>query len=310
MSKKKSRVVFHKVHLRNFGATSAVVITDPNNTKRKEDFIKAWSSFDGFDYVFSDSIFPKDFDIEELLKDGTLKGEWHDYEHFGLTENMIGIALAHKKAWEFAWENVEGRRVLFLEDDARPSRELCELIFNGEYKKFIDDSEKYHSDIMWVGRTTHQIQGERYTDSLQKPNPFDGIGAHAYILDRSVLWKIRDDYKIDMPVDLYLDTLGPKMRGVFPYVYSPYFSLISQQSHMLDIQGTTWDSGFSQDDDTHPDFIYSTTSQVNRHFTKLLPQPWSHTSRFMYKYCEKKMREYKKWGVNWKWVKLKGSGLI
>ena len=106
-------------------------------------------------------------------------------------------------------------------------------------------------------------------------------------LDRSVLWKIRDDYKIDIAVDLYLDTLGPKINGDFPYVYSPYFSLISQQSHMLDIQGTTWDSGFSQNDDTHPDFIYSTTSQVNRHFTKLLPQPWSHTSRFMYKYCEK-----------------------
>ena len=34
---------------------------------------------------------------------------------------------------------------------------------------------------MWVGRTTHQIQGERYTDSLQKPNPFDGIGVYAYI---------------------------------------------------------------------------------------------------------------------------------
>ena len=48
----KSRVVTTKVHLRNFGATSAVVITD-QTIQRKEDFIKAWSPFDGFDYVFS-----------------------------------------------------------------------------------------------------------------------------------------------------------------------------------------------------------------------------------------------------------------
>ena len=71
-----------------------------------------------------------------------------------------------------------------------------------------------------------------------------------YILDRSVLWKITDDYKIDI-LPIYIDTLGPK---IVSFTTLPYFFDISTVTYVR-YTGTAWDSGFSQNDDTHPDFI-------------------------------------------------------
>lgn len=113
-----------KIDIRNLGSDKILVISDPNNKKRRNDFIKAWEHFDGFDYMFIDSVFPNDFKINQLLEDGTMSGEWIDLNlgkngQPGLTENMIGIGLAHLNAWKWADTYGHGRKFLILEEIGR-----------------------------------------------------------------------------------------------------------------------------------------------------------------------------------------------
>jgi GR25 family glycosyltransferase involved in LPS biosynthesis len=297
-----SRVIHYKVDLRGFGSSKIYVISDKMNVKRRMAFIEAWSHFDGFNYEFVDAIMPRDFNVNDLLDKGIMGGKWEDLEHFGLTNNIIGIALSHKKVWERALNEECGSKVLILEDDARPSPNLMEYIYNGGYKKFIDQINKYHSDMIWIGRTSSQIKGERYTNHLQKIDPFEGIGAHAYLIDKSMLHIIKDDYKIDKPVDLYLDYMGPRMSGRFDNVFAPYISLIEQQGHLINL--------WHHDDPEDVDFMWSTGSQVNWHLDNPLPHPWSKVSREMRSYCENRVEEFTQYGKKWVRVKLKKKNLL
>jgi len=294
-----------KINIRNLGSDKILVISDPNNKKRRNDFIKAWEHFDGFDYMFIDSVFPKDFKINQLLEDGTMSGEWIDLNlgkngQPGLTENMIGIGLAHLNAWKWADTYGHGRKFLILEDDARPSDRLLEDIYNGTFKHFEEQSRtKYYYDIMWIGKTTQQIIGKPFNDYLQIPEPLKGIGAHAYILDKWSLWTLIGNYKLNMPVDLYLEWMGPGMSNQLTNVYSPYFSYVEQYGHLID----KWLS----DDPDDEDFIYSTGSQVNTLLkdNETLSYPWEHTSPLMRNHCHDEVVTYMEFGYEFTKVKLK-----
>jgi hypothetical protein len=299
-----SNIVLNKVNLRNFGADAAVVIIDSTDERRTNDFVDAWSSFDGLDYHFSQAIFPSDFDINELIKDGTIAGEWHDKDSwFCLSDTLLAISLAHQRAWQYALENLEGDKFLFLEDDARPSPKLCEDIYDGTYKQFIDDSKIIDYDIMWLGKAQEEIKGDNYTYSIQRPDTTVDTCGQGYILSRKVLEDIAYSFKHHMSADLFIDTLSPSMSNTYSQAFSPYYSYIAQQGQLLK-------DGFLQKDKTHPDFIYSSRSQVNIHTDELLPLPFTGISKAMFKYCEPRFEEYTKYGLEWRCIKFKKPGLI
>jgi hypothetical protein len=291
--------VHKKIDLRNFGCDRIFVISDPDNIKRRQSFIDDWKYFDGFNYEFIDSVNYKKghFDIGKLLRSGEMKGEWHDLENGkggqpGLTENMIGIGLAHKKVWELAHKTI-GDKFLILEDDARPSNNLIDYIYDGTYKLFLEKIHKYYSHLIWIGRTTSQIAGSPIDDMIQVPHPHLGIGAHSYILTNTYIPILTNNYKLQMPVDLYLEYVGPKMSNQFTNVYSPYFSLIEQKGHII--------GKWLHEDPTDPDYIFSTTSQVNTLLEdgKVLEYPWEYTSPLMREYCDDNIEVYEMYGHKW-----------
>lgn len=292
-----------KIDLQNFGCDKIYVICDPDNTKRRQSFIDEWSYFDGFDYTFVDSVnYSKGhFSIDRLLKSGDMSGEWYDLEQGkagqpGLTENMIGIALAHLKVWKLTQKQY-GRKTLILEDDSRPTDKLIDSIFDGTYKLLLEKIEKNYFDIMWLGRTTTQIAGTPIDDVIQNPHSHIGIGAHAYIINHENILKLINNYKLDMPVDLFLEYVGPSMTNQLTNVYSPYFSLIQQKGHMI--------GRWLQDEPDDPDFIFSTTSQVNTLLDKPLEWPWNYTSPLMREFCEDTVGMYERYGHKWTWTTLK-----
>ena len=54
--------LYNKVNIKNFGAKKIYVISKSGEHQRKSDFIKAWESFDGFEYEFVDAIMSDDID--------------------------------------------------------------------------------------------------------------------------------------------------------------------------------------------------------------------------------------------------------
>jgi GR25 family glycosyltransferase involved in LPS biosynthesis len=297
-----------KINLHNFGCDKIYVISDPENVKRRESFIKDWEYFDGFEYEFVDSVnYSKGhFSIDKLLRSGEMSGEWHDlelgkYGQPGLTENMIGIALAHKKCWELTQEG-PGNKYLILEDDARPSNDLIDYIYDGSYKLLLEKLSKIYCDIFWIGRTSPRIAGKPVDDLIQVPHSHLGIGAHAYIVDNTYLLKLINNYKLNMPVDLYLEYVGPNMFNELTNVYSPYVSLINQKGHMI--------SKWLNDDPTDPDYIFSTTSQVNTLVEEPLEHPWKYTSRLMREYCDDHVEVYTNYGYKWTRVNLKPARIV
>jgi hypothetical protein len=294
-----------KINLHNFGCDKIYVISDPDNIERRQSFIDEWRYFDGFEYEFIDSVnYSKGhFSIDKLLRSGEMKGEWNDLDQGkngqpGLTENMIGIALAHKNVWKLI-QKQQGKKFLILEDDACPSDYLIDYIYEGTFKLFIDRVEKLYSDLIWIGRTSPQIAGKPIDDIFQTPHSHLGIGAHAYILDSTYLPKLVNNYKLDMPVDLFLEYVGPNMTNQLTNVYAPYFSLIQQKGHII--------NKWLNDDIDDPDYIFSTTSQVNTRLKggKLLEHPWEHTSPVMREYCDDRVDTYERFGYTWTRTVLK-----
>lgn len=292
-----------KIDLHNFGCDRIFVISDPDNIERRQSFIDDWKYFDGFDYEFITSVNHKngDFDIDKLLRSGEMSGEWHDLEQGkgnqpGLTENMIGIGLAHKKCWELA-NSESGRKFLILEDDARPNDKLIDYIYDGTYKLLIEKLHKQYCDIFWIGRTTTQIVGDPLDNLFQIPKSHIGVSAHSYIVDKWCLHNLIKNYKLQMPVDLFIEYMGPNMLGVLTNVYSPYFSLIEQKGHLI--------GKWLQTDSTDPDFIFSTTSQVNTLIEEPLEHPWRYTSQLMREHCNDNIEIYNRYGYKWTRTTLK-----
>ena len=289
--------VHKKIDLHNFGCDRIFVISDPDNVERRQSFIDDWKYFDGFNYEFIDSVNYKKghFDIGRLLRSGEMSGEWHDLQQGkgsqpGLTENMIGIGLAHKNIWEIA-NSGHGRKFLILEDDARPNDNLIDYIYDGTYKLLIERLHKRYCDIFWIGRTSTQIVGDPLDDLFQIPKSHIGICSHSYIVDKWCLYKLINDYKLQMPVDIFIEYMSPNMSGVLTNVYSPYFSLIEQKGHII--------GKWLHEDPTDPDYIFSTTSQVNIFNETPLEYPWRYTSPLMREYCDDNIEVYEMYGYKW-----------
>jgi hypothetical protein len=89
------------------------------------------------------------------------------------------------------------------------------------------------------------------------------------------------------------------MTNQLTNVYAPYFSLIQQKGHII--------NKWLNDDINDPDYIFSTTSQVNTLLKggKLLEHPWEHTSPVMREYCDDRVDIYERFGYTWTRTVLK-----
>jgi GR25 family glycosyltransferase involved in LPS biosynthesis len=224
-----------KVNLRNFGCKEIFVISDKNNIKRRKDFIEAWSSFEGFDFTFVDAIMGQTLDIPKLISDGQVSTTFN-CRVGSLSRNILGVGLSHKKTWELIIEKYGNEKsynrykdwYLILEDDARPTKELCDLIFDGEYKNFLNEINKYHIDFLYLGRAKKPfIRGERFNNYFVKPTIDNDYAAHAYMVKPHMVEMMKNMYNLQMAVDIFIDTNFKKD------IYSTHQSLIQQQGHLL-----------------------------------------------------------------------------
>lgn len=255
---KGSKIQEIKFDLRNFGADKIYVIHNAKSKQRKADFVHAWDHFSGFEYEFIDAVIPTDFDINELIQDEhsefKLDTEYFDLGDVSITKVILAIAFSHFRVYNEVHHLPKNiKRILVLEDDARPSPALMEYIYTGEYKQFLESIKKRTFDFLFLGTADDIIKGRDYNEILRIPETFTGLAAHAVLYDRDTINRLVDNkYKVSFAADTFLHYLFD--RDIFPTVYSPYVSLIEQQHKQIG-------SFFLDVDD--PDYEYSTSSQVN-----------------------------------------------
>lgn len=270
-----------KFDLRNFGADKILVIQDPKKRKRRKDFISAWSHFSGFDYEFVKAVTPDDFEVDQLISNThpefKIHHEFYDSGDMCMTKPILAIACSHFRAYNTIFnlpKDIE--RVLVLEDDARPTKELMEYIYTGEYKKMLDYIGVRHFDYIFLGTADKIIKGKDYNDKFKKPKPYTGLAAHAVLYHRETINTIIDaKWDIQFAADTFLHHLHA--TDYFTEVYSPYLSCIQQQREQLKSQFLP---------KTDPDFDYSTGSQVN-HLTDEVDKDFPYISKDMMKYIHK-----------------------
>ena len=276
-----------KFDLRNFGADKIFVIHDPKKKKRKKDFISAWNHFSGFDYEFVKAVTPDDFDVDQLISNNhpefKLNNEFYDTGDISITKPILAIAFSHFRVYNKINKlPLSVQRILVLEDDARPTEELMEYIFTGEYKKFLEGIKIRHFDFLYLGTADTVIRGKDYNEILKSPENFTGLAAHAVLYSRETVDRIVDaKWNIQFAADTFLHFLN--YDQIFPSVYSPYLSLIQQQHKQLE-------SHYLHKSD--PDYEYSTGSQVN-HLNDDTDPHYPHIAKDMLQYIHKDLFEGK-----------------
>lgn len=250
-----------KVNLRNFGADKIFVISDKNNTQRRKDFVEAWNCFSGFDFEFIDAIMGENIDINSLLQDGSISPTFN-CSIGSLSKNIIGVALSHKKTWQYILSLRKDKSIyskykdwyLILEDDVRPTEELCEAIFNGEYKKILKEINQYDMDFIYWGKAKRPyVKGEIFNKYFVKPYSENDYAAHAYMVKPTMIESMVNMYKVNMPVDVYID------KTFKNDIFATHKCFIQQQGHLI---GKFIMAPFDED------FLYSTGTQVNPHVIK------------------------------------------
>lgn len=288
-----SKIQEIKFDLRNFGADKIYVIHNAKSKQRKTDFIHAWDHFSGLEYEFIDAVTPTDFDINELIKDEhsefKLDSEFFDSGDMCITKVILAIAFSHFRVYNKVNHLPKDiKRILVLEDDARPSPALMEYIYTGEYKQFLESIKKRTFDFMFLGTADDVIKGRDYNETLRMPETFTGLAAHAVLYDRTTINRLVDNkHRVKFAADTYLHYLFE--TDTFPTVYSPYVSLIEQQHKQIG-------SFFLDVDD--PDYVYSTSSQVN-HKVDEVNEEYPHIEVDMLQYIHKDYFKNKNTTVEW-----------
>jgi GR25 family glycosyltransferase involved in LPS biosynthesis len=224
-----------KLNIRNFGAKKIFVISDKDNIQRRKDFEDAWSGFKNFNYEFVDAIMGKDLDVTQLIKDKKILGKF--YGHIpSLSKNLLGSILSHEKVWNLILNedknqtDVESQNkdwYLILEDDARPTNEFYESIYQGEYKEILNQINKYEMYLFFWGRTKSFINGNIHNDYLLRPVVDNDHGAHAYMIKPYIAQLFLNKSHALSAADIFMDY---RFKS---YSFSPYKTFINQQGHLL-----------------------------------------------------------------------------
>ena len=260
-----SLVPKNNVHfkLKNFGADKIYVISEKDSYRRKE-FIKAWEWSD-LEYEFVDAIMGKDLDIKSMIQDGRLNTFIDPSGN--LSKNIIGVALSHQKAYKKALSEYDSngqplQSFLFLEDDARPTSALIDLIESGEYTKLLTNINNFSWDIFWFGRAKNYIKGEYLNKRIKKLRRFDSPGAQSYMIRRDSLdflyHKIKDN--VDIPADLLLD----KEHDILKESLCTNKTIIGQMGMMMNTF-----FGDENESETHISNLYKSQTQAPEHLKRI-----------------------------------------
>lgn len=246
--------MYNRVSLKNFGAEKIFVISDAKNEKRRADFIEAWSGFSDFNFEFVDAIMASEINLDDLYRQGKLADIFYD-PNGCLSKTVFAIALSHEKVWHKIWDLHEysqnEERFLILEDDARPTKALCEDIFTGYYRKLLKKLARNKVDTFIWGKKNITIKMQELTNSyFGIPSKYHDVSGHSYMITRSVAYElVNRQKKIDRAVDVLIEDVGANGD-----IYAPYKSYFRQQGNIL--------NKFVM----HPedeDFLYSSSSSRN-----------------------------------------------
>ena len=275
---KESKVIHYKVPLYNFGAYKVYVISDPKNKKRRKAFEAAWSHYSNFDYTFVDATLGKNLNITKMLSSGELSDTFFD-PNGCLSKNIVATSISHRSVYEKIVEDndqtSEGRYYLILEDDARPTLDLVEDIYSGNFKKTIDKVKKQMIDIVWFGRQRRKIAGNYICKHLQENDTERDYGAHAYLINSTLAEELYDNHQIiSYAADVYIDEYTRVEKKV---IRSTYRSYIQQQGILIN-------KFFAEGDDI--DKLWSTSTQVNPNVDELYPEPYHNIKKDIYKWVD------------------------
>lgn len=248
--------IFHitmKVNIRNFGAKKIYVISKEGDHKRKSDFIKAWESFDGFDYEFVDAIMTDDIDLKLLYNSGIISDTFRDPNKC-LSKTVISVFLSHKKVWDIIWKNGAKNQYkdmyMILEDDARPTNFFTESIYDGSFKKIINFIKKTYVSCFYWGKWRSEIRGRYVNKNIINPERGFNISGVSYSILPSLAYTLLSN---SSPINCAQDVLVEQIAEI-DHTYSPHNSFILQQAILLD----KW---IMEKDDI--DFVYSSTTTRN-----------------------------------------------
>ena len=275
---KESKVIHYKVPLYNFGAYKVYVISDPKNKKRRKAFEAAWAHYSNFDYTFVDATLGKNLNVNKMLSSGELSDTFFD-PNGCLSKNIIATSISHRSVYEKIVEDndqtSEGRYYLILEDDARPTLDLVEDIYSGDFKKTIDKVKKQMIDIVWFGRQKRKIAGNYICEHLQENDTERDYGAHAYLINSTLAEELYDNHQIiNYAADVYIDEYTRVEKKV---IRSTYRSYIQQQGILIN-------KFFAEEGDI--DKLWSTSTQVNPNVDELYPEPYHNIKKDIYKWVD------------------------
>lgn len=224
---------YFKPSVENFGATKILVISDPDNSFKRKEFKKAWGIFDDFDFEFVDADMGK-WEFGEKFKEGEISQKFWDPSGC-LSKNIIATAISHRKAWKrvLEFDNTKDTDFfLIMEDDARPTNYfLKDAFISGEFSKILDFIKRETVDLFWWGRATDKNIGVHYNELVLQPDPFLGLGAHAYMIKPPVANMLLNYSKeIFTAADCFIDYV---FNTSFDRHYTPNWSFIRQEQHML-----------------------------------------------------------------------------
>lgn len=268
-----------KPSLYNFGASKIFVISDKNNVERRKAFDKAWSCFSDFDYEYVDAIMGTELSVSKQLEIEKL--DTHFLCPNGcLSRNILGVYQSHYKIWEMIKEDstLEDSLVLILEDDARPSNYfLSEAFQSGEFLNIINWLHKHRPHGFYWGRSRERITGTIFNDYINVPELSIDYGAHSYMLNSNIVDYLLDKGKRqNMAADVFIDYSFCKEIGG---MYSPYYSFIRQESHIL---GQQW---FPPG---HKHSIYGSTTQPEWNRENIEERDFEGD----YEHCTSEMKQY------------------
>lgn len=288
---KVSKIKEYKVPLYNFGAEHIFVISGKKDIERRKRFTEAWNHFSKFDYTFIDATFGKDISIPKLLDRKVLGRTFYD-PNGSLSKNIVATALSHRKVYETILDRNDWSKrkfFLILEDDARPTVDLVNDIYSGNYKKTLDKINKQYIDCVWWGRRTRKIAGRYICDHLQVPLVKDDYSAHSYMITSELAEELLEaSSPIRYAADTFIDTVLKERNKV---VRSPFSSYIQQQGLLL---------GKFHMHKNDPDYMFSSHTQINFLEEDRLKPPFSNINRDI----KKHVVSVDNYSADWKSIKL------
>lgn len=181
------------------------VINLPDNTKRKELFLKEWKNRHPVDFIeavdtrhekwlnFKHHLSEKALsELEESLKNKKRK------EHYMLCPGAIGCYLSHLKCWENFVKTDKNYCLIFEDDTTIPEKIFPKL-------KNIITTIKSEWDMIFLGGAF--IKKENFNDELIRIYSF--FYTHAYILNKNSAIKLMQKHdKIEKQIDAYFSDIS------------------------------------------------------------------------------------------------------